>query len=62
MEWGGRMGTMTQGGISVVSIEARGWDEQIGSLGERRVQSKRGEASAHPDVLIISLSFFITYN
>lgn len=37
-EWGGRMVAATQGGNGTTGIGAHGWDERIGSLGERRVQ------------------------
>jgi hypothetical protein len=36
-EWGGQMGTTTQGGNGAASIEAHERDERIGSLGERHV-------------------------
>jgi hypothetical protein len=36
-EWGGRMGTATQGGSGATSIGTCERDERIGSLGERHV-------------------------
>jgi hypothetical protein len=37
-EWGGRMGTVTQGENGATSIGARGRDNRIRSLGKRRMR------------------------